>query len=73
MEELVCLVLGIEWDSGVFNTNKELMPLRDQNDPIVMIRKQEGKIERETWIKDDEVVVDEDGGHISCDLASTWI
>ena len=38
-----------------------------------MIQEQEGKVEWKAWIKDDEVVVNIDSGHISCDLASTQI
>ena len=47
------------------------MPLRDQDDPIVIVRKEEGKFEREPWVKDNEVVVYEDCWHILRDLAST--
>ena len=49
------------------------MTLRDENDPIVVIRKEEGKFQRETCIKYDEVVVHKDCGHELRDLASTRI
>ena len=49
------------------------MALRDENDPVVVIGKQEGKFERETWVKDDKVGVYEGGGHILHDLASTQV
>ena len=49
------------------------MPLRNQDNPIVVIWKEKGKVEWETWIKYNEVVADVDNGHISHDLASTWI
>ena len=49
------------------------MALGNENNPVIVMRKQEGKFERETWIKNDEIVVHEDGGHILCDLASTQV
>ena len=64
--------LGVEGDCGVLHTNEQLMSLRDQDDPNVMIWKEKGEVEWETWIKDD-IDSDIDGGHISHDLASTWI
>ena len=49
------------------------MSLWDKDDPVIVIGKEEGEVEWETWIEDNEVVTDEDSGHISCDSASTWI
>ena len=49
------------------------MTLRNENDAVIMIWEQKGKVEWETWVKDNEVVMDVDSGHISCDLASTQI
>ena len=49
------------------------MPLRNQDDPVVVIRKEESEFKRETWIKDNKVVVYVDCGHIPRDLASTRI
>ena len=49
------------------------MSLRDQDNPIVVIRKEEGEVEREPWVKDNKVVAYEDRGHILCDLASTQV
>ena len=49
------------------------MSLRDQDNPVVVIWKQKGEVEWKSWIKYDKVVTDEDSGHISCDLASTWM
>ena len=59
------------------------MTLRNEDDPVVVIRKQEGKFKGEAWIKDDKISAYEDGsGHILCDLAvheynhkavGTWI
>ena len=45
------------------------MSLWDQDNPIVVIREQEGKIEGEAWVKEDKVVVYVDSGHILHDLA----
>ena len=49
------------------------MTLGNEDHPVVVIGKQESKFKWETWIKDNKVVANEDGGHISCDLASTRI
>ena len=49
------------------------MPLRDQDNPIVMIREEKREVKWKSWIEDNKVIVDEDSGHISHDLASTWI
>ena len=38
-----------------------------------MIRKEEGEVKREPWVKDNKVVAYEDCGHILCDLASTQV
>ena len=35
------------------------------------VGKEEGEVERESWIEDNKVVMYEDCGHILCDLAST--
>ena len=48
------------------------MSLRDQDNPIIVIWKEESKVKWEPWVKYDEVVMDIDNRHISCDLASTW-
>ena len=45
------------------------MSLRNQDDPIVIIGKEESKVKGKTWVKDDEVIAYIDGGHILCDLA----
>ena len=37
------------------------------------VGKEEHEVQWETWIEYDKVVADVDSGHISCDLASTWI
>ena len=47
------------------------MTLRNENDPVIMIGKEKGKVERETWVEDNKVVAYEDSGHILRDLAST--
>ena len=74
--------LGVEGDRGILDTYKELMSLGYQNNPVVLIGEKEGKVERETWIEYDEVVVYEHRGHILRDLAvhkynhkaiGTWI
>ena len=49
------------------------MSLRDEYDPVIVIGKQEGEFEQETRIEYDEVVTNVYSGHISHDLASTWI
>ena len=49
------------------------MTLRDKYDPVIMIWKEEGKVQRESWVKDNEVVTYEDRGHILRDLASTQV
>ena len=49
------------------------MTLRDEDNPVVMIRKEKGKVKREAWVKDDKVVAYEDSGHILHDLASTQV
>ena len=49
------------------------MTLGDKNDPVVVIKKQKGKVQRKAWIKDDEVVAYENCGHILGDLASTQV
>ena len=64
--------LGVKGDCGILNTNKQLMSLRDQDDPIIVIR-EEGKVKGKTWIKDNKVVVYEDSGHILCDSAGTQV
>ena len=65
--------LGIERDCGVLDTNKQLMSLRNQDDPIVVIWKEESKVEGKTWVKDNKVIVYVDSGHIPHDLASTQV
>ena len=47
------------------------MSLGNKDDPVVVIGEEEGKVEGESWIKDDEVVADIDSGHVLHDLAST--
>ena len=65
--------LGIEGDCGVFDVNKQLVSLGNQDDPIIMMQKEESKVERKTWVKDNKVVAYVDSGHIPCDLASTQV
>ena len=45
------------------------MTLGDEDNPVVVIREQEGEFQGESWIKYNEVVMYEDGGHILRDLA----
>ena len=45
------------------------MTLRDEDNPIVVIREKEGKFERKAWVEDDKVVAYIDKGHILRDLA----
>ena len=47
--------------------------LRDKDDPVVMIREEEGEFQGEAWVEYDKVVVYVDSGHILCDLAGTWV
>ena len=52
------------------------MTLRNQKDPIVTIRKEEGKPQGVDRVEDDEVMRDLDNGvtgHISHDRTCTWI
>ena len=49
------------------------MTLGNENDPVIVIQEKEGKVKWEPWIKDNEVGVYENCGHISCDLASKQI
>ena len=63
--------LGIEGDCGILDANKQLMFLRNQDNPVIMEREKESQVKGKTWIKDNKVVVYVDGGHIPCDLAST--
>ena len=49
------------------------MTLGNEDDPVIMIGKEKSKVKRETWVKDDKVIVYEDSGHILCDLASTQV
>ena len=45
------------------------MSLRNQDDPVVVIREKESKVERKTWVEDNKVVVYVNCGHIPHDLA----
>ena len=46
------------------------MALGNKDDPIVLIGKQEGELQGEAWIEDDEIVAYEhSSGHILRDLA----
>ena len=46
------------------------MTLGNEDNPIVLVWKQESELQGETWIEDDEVVAYEhSGGHILRDLA----
>ena len=47
------------------------MSLRNEDDPIVVVREKEGTVKREPWVKNDKVVVYIDCGHILHDLAGT--
>ena len=49
------------------------MTLGNEDNPVVVIREQEGELQGEAWIKYDEVVMYEDSGHIPRDLASTRV
>ena len=51
----------------------QLRPPNRNNDPIVVIGKEEGEVKRESWIEDNKVVTYEDCGHILHDLASTRV
>ena len=63
--------LGVEGDCGVFNANKQLMSLGNQDDPIIVVWKEESEVKRKTWVEDNKVVAYIDSGHIPRDLAST--
>ena len=65
--------LGVERDCGVLDSYEQLMSLWNEDDPVIVIWEEEGKVEGKSWIKDDKVVVYVDSGHISRDLASTQI
>ena len=45
------------------------MTLGNEDNPVVMIREQEGELQGKSWIEYDEVVAYKDGGHILRDLA----
>ena len=47
------------------------MTLGNKDDPVVVIGKEKGEFERETWVEDNKVVAYIDSGHIPRDLAST--
>ena len=47
------------------------MSLGNQDDPVVIIGEEEGKVKGKAWVKDNKVIAYEDSGHILCDLAST--
>ena len=49
------------------------MSHKDNVTSYLYLYRNKGEFKWETWIKDDKVVMDVDCGHISCDLASTWI
>ena len=49
------------------------MTLGDQDNPIVVVREQEGKLQGESWIEDDKVMAYEDRGHVLRDLAGTRV
>ena len=62
--------LGIEGDHGILDVHKKLMTLRNQDDPVIVIREEEGKFKRKSWVEDDEIMCDLDNGptrHISRD------
>ena len=63
--------LGVERDSGVLDAYKELVALGNEDNPVVVIGKQKGELQGETWIKDNKVVAYKNHGHILHDLAST--
>ena len=42
------------------------MSLWNKDNPVIVIGKEEGKVKRESWVKDDEVVAYIDSGHITC-------
>ena len=49
------------------------MTLGNKDDPVVVIREQEGEVERESWVENDKVVAYIDCGHKLHDLASTRV
>ena len=49
------------------------MSLRNEDDPVIVVREKEGEFEGKTWVKDDKVVAYEDCGHILHDLANTRV
>ena len=62
--------------SGVLHMYELLMPLRDQQKPVIEIQKEKGKAKGEGGFKDNKVVHDVDSRvnrHISHDRACTWI
>ena len=63
--------LGVEGDCGILDTHKQLMSLGNKDDPVVVMGKEESKVEGKSWIKNDKVVAYIDSGHILRDLAST--
>ena len=65
--------LGVEGDSGVLDMYKELVALGNENNPVIVIGKQKGKLQGETWIEDNEVVAYKNCRHILHDLASTQV
>ena len=65
--------LGVEGDCGVLHTYQQLVPLRNEDNPVIVVWEEKGEVKRETWIEDNEVVTNVDSGHISHDLASTQI
>ena len=53
--------------------DKKLVSLGNQDDPVVVIGEEKGEVEGKAWVKDNKVVVNEDSGHILCDLAGTQV
>ena len=49
------------------------MSLGNQDDPVIVVRKEESEFKRKTWVKDNKVVAYVDSGHIPRDLASTRV
>ena len=49
------------------------MSLWNKDNPVVIMREEESKVKRKSWVEDDKVIAYEDNGHILCDLASTQV
>ena len=63
--------LGVKGDCGVLDVHKQLVSLWNKDNPVVVIGEEKGKVEGNTWVKDNKVVAYVDSGHILHNLAST--